>query len=102
MLWEMAGANRDFSAPRSRSGANRRRATAGPGGWTTQEWLRQGLLIVIARAVGPKQSQQSKEGLLRGVYPERSRRARNDGEDSCKALTPGAPMIDSRMIRAVI
>ena len=39
---------------------------------------RRGFMIVIARAVGPKQSHEAKEGLLHGVYPERSRRARND------------------------
>ena len=36
------------------------------------------LSSVIARATGPKQSHENKEGLLRGVYPESSRRARSD------------------------
>ncbi len=47
---------------------------------------RSGLPIVIARAVGPKQSREDKERLLRGVYPERSRRARDDTGESQKSL----------------
>ena len=44
------------------------------------------LSIVVARAVGPKQSHECKERLLRGVYPERSRRARNDNKENRKVL----------------
>ena len=40
--------------------------------------------IVIARAAGPKQSHGDKKGLLRGVYPERSRRARKDTGENLK------------------
>ncbi len=56
----------------------------------------QGLLIVIARAVGPKQSHEDQARLLRGVYPERSRRARNDNEDNCKTLPSPSPLFDYR------
>ncbi len=47
--------------------------------------LGQGILIVFVRAAGPKQSHEGKERLLRGVYPERSRRARNDRQENPKA-----------------
>ena len=43
-------------------------------------------LIVIARAVGPWQSQESKRRLIRGVFPERSLRTRDDLGENPKSL----------------
>ena len=37
-----------------------------------------GLLIVVPKAGGPKRSHEDQAGLLPGVHPERSPRARND------------------------
>jgi len=63
----------------------------------------QGLSIVIARDAGLKQSHEGKDKLLRGVYPERSRRARNDTVENRSTLAPCSwrfPQADSRAIIA--
>ena len=45
-----------------------------------------GVSSVIARAAGPKQSQGNQKGWIRAVYPEGSRRARNDTGETLKIL----------------
>ena len=56
--------------------------------------LEKALSIVFARAAGRKQSYKGKQRLIRGVYPERSRRARNDTGENRRNRNQHSRFID--------